>query len=336
MQKFAHQVHVELWPAVYKLYFVFDDPDKERIQLTEDTFQEIFQFIVHESSGNALYSHGIIYSFDCSASKEKSPPMKLTAQNLRLHCTQITEEKYSAEGENEDTMDNDTESVQTRDSNLQREMNTVICRRSAGDVDLQAAHIFEMRERKQMTISTWLSTKSELKIDSLYGPKNGFSQCTLCHKMYDRKLLSIECVPGSSGAEYRIRCEPGTLTDPLFAYQQHANQINGKLVLTPTDTILKLHWPEPELVMRRVQNHVRYTSEKAADEALYSLECPNCGKLYKKLSALDTLVMPTVHLVSAEGLVVLQGFASRTRNENVCRKKQFCPRCKICRCEVAD
>ena len=222
-EEFWNRVLVELWPAQYKLYFVFNDPERERVKLTKETFREIFRFIVDESLGHIPISYGVVYSFEYSEFKEESPPLKLTAHNLRLLHTNH-EEKRAIEAEDEDTVENDTESVQTRDSNLQREMNTevtfrdsstcVICRRPASDVDLQAAHIFELRERKQMPVSTWLSTKSKFKIDSLYGPKNGFSECTLCHKMHDRKLLSIECSTGSSGTEYRIRCEPGTLCLP--------------------------------------------------------------------------------------------------------------------------
>jgi predicted RNA-binding Zn-ribbon protein involved in translation (DUF1610 family) len=286
-EEFWHETYSVLWPAQYKLYYVFHDPDKERIKLTKESFHEIFGWIVAESSGNAPQCYGVIYSFDHSNSTELFPLMKLTAENLRrLGSVRMMEDEAESE---EIIEDNDTESVQTQDSKLQREMNTevtyrdsnicVLCRRHAGDVDLQAAHIFEVRQRKKMTIQTWLTTKWELKIDSLYGPKNGWSECTLCHKMHDRKLLSVECVAGT--AEYRIRCEPGALEDPLFAYREHAININGQLVLAPTNAALKLHWPEPELVMWRDKIHVQSAVEKAADESTYSFECPECGKLYK-------------------------------------------------------
>jgi uncharacterized C2H2 Zn-finger protein len=76
------------------------------------------------------------------------------------------------------------------------------------------------------------------------------------------------------------------MQDPLFAYRNHANNIHGNLVSEPANAIMRLHWPEPELVDRRYQIHTAHRISKTAEDAEFPLECPLCGKLYKSDTAL--------------------------------------------------
>ena len=123
--------------------------------------------------------------------------------------------------------------VSTRDGGSR----CALCKQSEGEVEIQAAHIFELQEREKLSVWDWMDFKAKNKIDSLYGPKNGFSACTLCHKMLDLRLLSIEYVLQDDSVRYMIDCCEGAMQDPLFAYRDHdhANNIHKNLISEPAN-----------------------------------------------------------------------------------------------------
>ena len=211
-EEFYHEAYAVLGPEPFQMYLVYQDTSRDRIKITVDNFITAFAELLEVASGRSLKPWGTLFVFYYNSSH-----LQLTAQNLKLYhsggggC-------YDADNLNDSTAD-ETESVHSIDSNLQREMNAevttrdcnccVICKRSADEVEIQAAHIFELQERKWLSVQDWMALKGKYKIDSLYGPKNGLTMYVFLVSQQDvrphSRSLSIECVPQyESFVSYKI------------------------------------------------------------------------------------------------------------------------------------
>jgi hypothetical protein len=121
------------------------------IKITVDNFVTAFAELLEVASGQNLKPLGTLFVFYYDG--KNSPSLQLTAQNLKLYHLGGGNNCDDADDDLDDRTADETESVHTIDSSQQRDMNAevttrdcnccVICKRSADEVDIQAAHILE-------------------------------------------------------------------------------------------------------------------------------------------------------------------------------------------------